>query len=739
MFCIMTCTWKLRAIKNLNLNLLYLSNSISYKRRPDLEVGNNIESIWTEINYQNSKPILVCTAYRPLSAPRSWITEFTSEIDRASSCDNELLILGDFNICHLKEVPRYWTHAIEEYNLSQVIMTPTRVTDKTSTLIDLVYTNKPENMCEVNVPVIALSDHYPICVTRACNQIPKKKKHIEIKYRDFKHFDDDAFLRDLIDTNPNVLTMIQDPNEILKQLYELILGTLNLHAKTKSKRVKTQLKPKWMSEEINEARHKRDMFHKRSDMTNYRIWRNKVTQLIKEAKTKYYQNAIEENEMVGDIWKCLRELNPKNNYCTPNLLKNNGENSTNTIDIVNTFNDFFLNLSKQISSCDTDNSRTLHVLSQYTDTKLRKNQQFQISFIDEDEVFSMLRKLNVNKSAGIDSLGPRILKLAAPVIAKPITHLINMSIKEGVFPDDLKMAKVTPIYKKGERSDPGNYRPISILPTLSKIIEKHVASQLRDFLQTFDLLQKEQSGFRQHHSCQTALTKLTDMWLKDIDEGNLTGSVFVDFTKAFDLVDHKLLIQKLGLYHFDNCSLKWFTSYLTNRLQSVHIGDIKSESLKVISGVPQGSVLGPLLFLLYINDLPLHVKNSNIDIFADDATLHSSSPNIRIIQEKLSSDLAEINQWCLENKMKINEKKTKCMLVGSNQKLSKLHSRELNLSINNLQLEHVESEKLLGVHIDHSLSFTKHVDFVCKNISSKTALLCRIKHYLPLTCKKAIL
>ena len=166
-----------------------------------------------------------------------------------------------------------------------------------------------------------------------------------------------------------------------------------------------------------------------------------MTQLIKEAKSKYYQSAIEENEKVGDIWKSLRELNPKHNHCTPNILEKNGEISTSTIDIVNTFNDFFLNLSKHITSCDTDNSHTLHVLSQYTDTKLQENQQFKIAFIDEDCVLSMLRKLNVNKSAGIDSLGPRILKLAAPVIAKPIAHLINMSIKEGIFPDDLKMAK----------------------------------------------------------------------------------------------------------------------------------------------------------------------------------------------------------------------------------------------------------------------------------------------------------
>ena len=649
--------------------LLYISNSINYKRRPDLEVGNNIESIWTEIAYQNSKPILVCTAYRPPSAPRSWITEFAREIDRASSCDNELLILGNFNICHLKEVPRYWTHALEEFDLSQVILTPTRVTDKTNTLIDLVYTNKPQNICEVKVPVIALSDHYPVCVTRSISKNTTKKKHIEIKYRDFNNFDENDFLRDLTNNDFNSLELLNDPNEILKLFYENILSVLSNHAKTKTKRVKGQLKPKWLSKEINEARHKRDLFHKRLDMENYRTWRNKVTQLIREAKTKYYKDAIEENHKIGDIWKCLKELNPRIHHSAPNLLKSNGETSTETNDITNTFNNFFLNLSKHLSSHDIDASRTLEITSQYARSKLPDNQQFKIDMIKEHQVFLMLRKLNVSKSSGIDSLGPRILKLAAPVIAKPIAHLINKSIEEGIFPNDLKIAKITPIFKKGERSDPGNYRPISILPTLSKIIEKHIASQLRTFLQNFDLLQKEQSGFREHHSCQTALTKLTDMWLKDIDNGNFTGTSFVDFTKAFDLVDHKLLIQKLECYKFNENTLKWFISYLSNRKQSVHIGDTQSDYLEIISGVPQGSVLGPLLFLIYINDLPLHVKHSNIDIFADDATLHSSAPDLNTIQVALCKDLENINIWCLENKMKINEKKTKCMLIGTNQKL----------------------------------------------------------------------
>ena len=173
----------------------------------------------------------------------------------------------------------------------------------------------------------------------------------------------------------------------------------------------------------------------------------------------------------------------------------------------------------------------------------------------------MLTKLNVNKSAGIDSLGPRLLKSSAPIISKYVAHMFCVFFFSGLFPDELKVAKVTPIFKKGGRSDPGNYRSISILSTISKLYERHIASQINQYLSTFNLLHVEQSGFRQFHSCQTALTKLIDTWLKEMDEGNVTGVSFLDFRKAFDLVNHNILIDKLKCYNFNISAIEWISSY----------------------------------------------------------------------------------------------------------------------------------------------------------------------------------
>ena len=550
-----------------------------------------------------------------------------------------MIIMGDYNIDHLKDLPRYWSEALEEFDLTQIITAPTRVTDKTSTLIDLIYTNKPQNICENRVPVIAISDHYPVCITRNSSRMSDKKKRVEIRYRDFKHFNEGEFLFELTQINFETLMSSRSSNEILEISYEKLFSVVEKHAKPKSKRVKSQYKPKWISNEINEARYKRDMYHKRLDMENYRIWRNKVTKLIREAKTKYYQKAIEENQKVGDIWKCLKELVPKNSCNGPHSLNINGQTFENEADIANAFNEFFSNLAKRLTIDEADASPSLEKLSNYIENKIPMTHRFRISPIEEDQVFKLLSKLNISKASGIDTLGPRLLKIAAPMIYKPLCHLINVSIETGMFPDELKIGKLTPIFKKGNKCDPGNYRPISILPTISKIVERHVASELKEFLHEYELINIHQSGLRQFHSCQTALTKMTDLWLKDIDDGKLTGATFIDFTKAFDLVDHKLLLKKLAPYKFDESTLLWFKSYLSNRKQSVHVGGSKSKQLDVVSGVPQGSVLGPLLFLVYINDLPLHVEKSKLDLFADDVTLHSSSADMNVIENHLNCDI----------------------------------------------------------------------------------------------------
>ena len=503
--------------------LVYVSQLLNYKRRPDLE--GEIETIWLEISLPNSKPILYCSAYRPPSAPVAWVDLFTKQIEHASCCGNEVIISGDMNINLMQDPPKYWSDALEVFNFTQVVSCPTRVTENKGTLIDHVYTNRPEYIAEVNVPTIAMSDHYPVCITRSSKHTPNKNSHITIEYRDYKQFNENDFLLELSTANFDKLLECNDPNIVLEGIYNLLNPMLDKHAKVKIKRVKQQNSPKWMNSEINEARHNRDYYHKKKDMENYRKWRNIVTELIRKAKVEYYRDSITQNKCTSDIWKQLKEMTTtKVNNFTINNMTHNGVTSQNQEEIANMYNAYISNLSETLK-----NNESLpfdeKVLSDYVNSKIPLLQpNFTIGYIHDDQVLKLLSSLNVNKSSGTDNLGPRILKLCAPIIYKVVAYLINLSIKTSIFPDQLKEAKITPIYKKGDKSDPCNYRPISILPTLAKIFEKHLASQIKSYVSEFDLLQKEQSGFREHHSCMTALTKMTETWLSEIRFWKFNGN-----------------------------------------------------------------------------------------------------------------------------------------------------------------------------------------------------------------------
>ncbi len=311
-----------------------------------------------------------------------------------------------------------------------------------------------------------------------------------------------------------------------------------------------------------------------------------------------------------------------------------------------------------------------------------------------------------------------------------------MSIKTNTFPDTWKVAQVTPIFKKNSTQDLNNYRPISILPVLSKLIEKHVSIHLYEYLNSHDLLTSRQSGFRAKHSCETALHQMLDDWLTCINNKETVGILFIDFCKAFDMVDHDILLQKMKVYRFSEDALKWFTSYMHNRKQCVKINQTSSKEEVIQSGVPQGSILGPVSFLLQINDLPLQPFLKSTSIFADDATSSATGKTKQEVEIKLQNKTTSLDKWCLVNKMVVSIEKTKLMLLDPGHRKSKAEKPDLNVHIQGNPLKQVKNEKLLGVHIDQSLTWDEQIKKQRQTILFKISLLKKIKKYLPLPTRK---
>ena len=317
------------------------------------------------------------------------------------------------------------------------------------------------------------------------------------------------------------------------------------------------------------------------------------------------------------------------------------------------FKDFYSNLAnnlvKKLPTSPNKYGKT--AVNNYYKKLNLKGKNFSFAPVAPATILKLLKQLNPAKSAGIDNLTGKFLKEGAPVLASPITDLVNLSISLSLFPDDSKIAKLKPLYKKEAKTKPKNYRPISLLPLLSKIIERIIHNQTQEFLDKNNILYKYQSGFRKHHSTDTCLSYLTDKVKIGFEEGLLTAMVLIDLQKAFDTIDHSILLEKMSCLGFAGKTIAWFTSYLTNRSFIVNVGKESSSPGKLSCGVPQGSILGPLLFLLYVNDMPQAV-NSELLLCADDTCLIYMGKNIQKIEEQLNShfDYACVAWYPLLNK-----------------------------------------------------------------------------------------
>ena len=316
-----------------------------------------------------------------------------------------------------------------------------------------------------------------------------------------------------------------------------------------------------------------------------------------------------------------------------------------------------------------------------------------------------------------------------PSIIQPFTHIVNLSLKTGIMPDLCKIAVVTPIHKGGDPTDPGNYRPISILPILGKAIEFFVNNQLTQYLEDKGLICKNQYGFRKDHSTTYLMLDLFDEIYSSKSKRNCPAIVFLDIKKAFDTVNHKILLAKLKHYGINGVALIWFQSFLSNRMQKTKVGSKVSQLNRIITGVPQGSILGPVLFCIFINDLPSACKNSTPYLFADDGALYFKNIT-RGDYENMKEELIYVYQWLQANGLALNNSKTKFIVFDSHPHLDALLvpvKRDLTLVICEKK-----SEKYLGLIVDSKLTFYDHIEYIKKKVAKRIGAMYRSKNLLPL-------
>ena len=337
--------------------------------------------------------------------------------------------------------------------------------------------------------------------------------------------------------------------------------------------------------------------------------------------------------------------------------------------------------------------------------------------------------MSTKKATGLDNLSPRLVKEAAPIISESLAIIFNKTIDTGLFPTKLKTAKVTPVHKANDKDNVNNYRPISVISTVAKVYERIVFDQLYNYLNRNNLLSKFQSGFRPNHSTATAMLDATNEWLSNMDKGLINCVTLLDFSKAFDTVDHTTLLHKLSLYGVAENSLAWFKSYLTNRQQRSFVNGQLSSFKPLTCGVPQGSILGPLLFLIYINDLPNSLQFSTPRMYADDTNITTSGKSLNHIIQSANSDLSSITQWLLTNKLSLNVTMTEQLFIGSDDNLRKINDKSY-ISIDNNPIERVSESKTIGVVVDERLSWTAHIDYISKKISSGIGGLRQIRDFI---------
>ena len=598
--------------------------------------------------------------------------------------------------------------------------------------LDHLYTNQPDNIVEKKVLGHSGTDHLPI---RVKINLKRKKKNVkEIFKRSMKKFNSEAFCRDLAMAPWEKLTETDDINKMVELYTSFMNQTLDTHAPFKKIKVRGNYKS-GLSTASKKLMKRRDETRKKYSKASgdekagwfkkYKKLRNECTKKIRKESIKNSVRRVERSKNASEFWKIANEIGkpPKNREI---ILDINGETIREELKISEQFNKFFVRKIKNLRS--KLNSTTKFDPFEKLWKKMRnKNLRFSLKPVTESQIIKIVRSLNNTNSTGTDTISTKILKDAIGVLAAPITWIVNTSILTGIFPDMWKMAKVIPILKKGNAKLLKNYRPVSILNTSSKILEEAIRIQVSKFFETHNLFPQNQHGFRPKRSTTTALIALQNCLMANKMAGKTTGMLLWDLSAAFDTLDHDIFLEKIKIYGFDEMSAHWFTSFLANRYQKVKIGNAESEQERLHWGTPQGAILSPLIFTIYMADVELWMESADVFGYADDTTTLVSGVDEEVLVEKLQNDSQNVLNFMNSNGLVANPDKTGLLFFRARPP----YLKSVTLKVGEAMVTEAKEEKLLGVVIENDFKWTSHINNLQSSLNQRVALLRRLKQWLP--------